>query len=152
MVQELEKRTRICMNWAICCWTSLLIRLFLLLAVRWAVMRTGRWNICGSGRLGWNKVSFCTRYFWENVLSVLSELSGFPVHRHYGWNLQPYSCFRYLSAEAPMNRGIGKNWKTAGGKRTLNVLNNIWKQVMLWSGTSNVENDYIACSYPQQAM
>ena len=27
-----------------------------------------------------------------------------------------------------------------------------WKQVMMWSGTSNVENDYIACSHPQQAM
>jgi len=28
----------------------------------------------------------------------------------------------------------------------------IWKQVMLWSGTSNVADDYIACSHPQQAM
>ena len=28
----------------------------------------------------------------------------------------------------------------------------IWKQVMMWSGTSNVVGDYIACSHPQQAM
>ena len=27
-----------------------------------------------------------------------------------------------------------------------------WKQVMMWSGTSNVVGDYIACSHPQQAM
>ena len=58
----------------------------------------------------------------EYLLSVLSDLSEFPVHRHYGWNFQPYSCFRYLSAETPMNRGTGGKLKAERGKRTLKCI------------------------------